>query len=83
MSVKGSLTNEQLTGRFDNAFALVNYAISFAKNLLKKGEAMDKNVACEVLDEIVDNRDLLEFVDEDSEDDEEIVIEVDEKLTGK
>lgn len=78
MSVKNSLTNEQLGARFDNSFALVNYAIAFAKNRLRKGHQQETNLACEVLDDIADNRDLLEFVtenDDDEHDDEPEIVE--------
>lgn len=75
MSVKNNLTNEKLGYRFDNSFALVNYAISFARNRLKKGQVGDSNVACDILDEIADNRDLLELVEEDDGDDLEALEE--------
>ena len=67
MSMKNSLTNEELTNRFDNPFSLVNYAISLAKTRMERGEGLSDNLASDILEMIVGNRDLL--IDE--EDDEE------------
>ena len=69
MSVKGSLTNEKLQERFDNPFSLVNYAISLARARIERGEELDDNPANDILEMIVDNRDLL--IDEEEEDEEE------------
>lgn len=59
MSVKNYLTNEKLNARFDNSFTLVNYAIGLAKDSLKKGRLTEGNLACEILDAIVDLHDIL------------------------
>ncbi len=71
MSVKNSLTNERLNDRFDNAFSLVNYAISMARQLVLKGEQFQANPANEVLELIVDYRDGDFMENEDEEMDEE------------
>lgn len=67
MSVKQDVTNQKLTERFDNPFNLVNYAITLAKTMVQRGEGIDSNIANDVLDLIVDNRDLL--IDDEDEDD--------------
>ncbi|MCH9627153.1 MAG: hypothetical protein S4CHLAM2_07880 [Chlamydiales bacterium] len=74
MSLKGTLTNETLTQRFDNPFALVNYAISLAKNNLSRGEESESNPATQVLETIASNYDMLQDEEDDSElvEDEEV-----------
>lgn len=54
---KKSLTNEELTKRFDNPFDLVNHAIDVAKHLVESGhelsEAQDRNSAVVVLKKVL------------------------------
>lgn len=71
MSIKNSLTNEDLGERFDNQFQLVNYAISLAKDLVERGEQLDTNQATEILERISDNKDLLRDDEEEEETEEE------------
>lgn len=75
MSLKNSLTNEKLNQRFENPFALVNYAIKLAKIRVMRGEALDDNPANEVLELIAKGHDILDHSSEDEdfeeEDDEE------------
>ncbi len=73
MSLKGTLTNETLTQRFDNPFALVNYAISLAKASISRGEEYDSNQATQVLETIASNYDMLK--DEEDEDEDEVLEE--------
>lgn len=60
MSLKNTLTNENLNKRFDNPFALVNYAISLAKVKIARGEGIDSNPVIEVLEMIAEHRDHFE-----------------------
>lgn len=57
MSLKNTLTNESLNKRFDNPFALVNYAISLARTKILRGEGVESNPANDVLELIAENRD--------------------------
>lgn len=59
-----NLTSEKLRNRFDNPFALVNYAIGISKRKIARGEGTDSNVANEVVEMILDGDDLLEHMDE-------------------
>ncbi len=67
MSLKNSLTNEQLNQRFGNPFALVNYAIKLAKARVMRGEGLDSNPANDVLELIAKGHD---FPDDDEEDED-------------
>ena len=60
MSLKDKLTNEELNKRFDNPFALVNYAISLATIKVQRGEGIDSNPANDVLELIAEGKDLIE-----------------------
>jgi hypothetical protein len=71
MSVKNSLTNEQLNQRFDNPFALVTYAIKLARARVERGEGIDSNPANDVLELIAKGHDLLVNNEEENEEDEE------------
>jgi hypothetical protein len=73
MSLKNSLTNEKLSQRFDNPFALVNYAIHLAKQRVHRGEGLDSNPANDVLELIAKGHDTDSSDEEDleEEDDEE------------
>lgn len=62
-----NLTSEKLRNRFDNPFALVNYAIGISKRKIARGEGTDSNVANEVIEMIIDGDDLLEYVEEPKE----------------
>jgi hypothetical protein len=73
MSLKNSLTNEQLNQRFDNPFALVNYAIQLAKIRIKRGDGLDANPANDILEMIADGHDFYEL--DESEGEEESVEE--------
>lgn len=73
MSLKDTLTNEKLNQRFTNPFSLVNYAISLAKTRLGRGEGLESNPANDVLETIAANRDTLENLPE--EDEEENALE--------
>lgn len=68
MSFKHSLTSEQLNQRFENPFALVNYAIELAKVRVQRGEGLDSNPANDVLDLIARG---LDDANQDSQEDEE------------
>lgn len=57
VSLKNTLTNESLNKRFDNPFALVNYAISLARGKILRGEGVESNPANDVLELIAENRD--------------------------
>ena len=66
MSLKNTLTNEQLNARFDNSFALVNYAISLAKAKMGRGdELIHSNPANEALETIAVNKDHLDNIKEE------------------
>jgi len=71
MPFKNTLTNEQLTQRFDNPFALVNYAIGLAKARMEKGEGSDPNPVSAVLESISSGHDLLDSIDEEDDEEEE------------
>lgn len=71
MSLKHTLTNEQLNKRFDNPFALVNYAIHLAKIKVHRGEGMDSNPANDVLEMIALGHDLEEDLDNEEDEEEE------------
>ncbi len=59
MSLKDSLTTEELKSRFSNPFSLVNYAISLAKTRMNRGEVgEEENVATKVLEMIVNKQDI-------------------------
>jgi hypothetical protein len=68
MSLKNSLTNEKLNQRFENPFALVNYAIHLARIRVMKGEGIDDNPANEVLELIAKGHDFGEDGDEEDDD---------------
>ena len=72
MSLKNTLTNEQLNKRFDNPFALVNYAIKLAKTRVHRGEGLDSNPANDVLELIVKGQDI---VGDDDDEEEEVAEE--------
>lgn len=76
MPIKENLTNEQLNEKFENPFALVNYAISLAKIQLQSGEALETNPAVDVLESILHGKDALPSRDDTEEefDQEEEVI---------
>lgn len=78
MSLKNSLTNEQLSKRFDNPFALVNYAIGLAKIRVHRGEGLNSNPANDVLELIAKGLDRSE--DEEEEDEEEEIEEEETEL---
>lgn len=67
MSLKDSLTNEKLNKRFENPFALVNYAISLAKVRVQRGEGMDSNPATDVLETIAAGYDRFETEEDEFE----------------
>lgn len=69
MSLKNTLTNEQLNQRFDNPFALVNYAIKLAKIRVYKGESLDSNPANDALELIATGDDLEEEEEDESQED--------------
>ena len=69
MSLKDTLTNEKLNQRFDNPFALVNYAIGLAKVELGRGDELETNPVNEVLETIAYNRDQLEDIEDVEEED--------------
>lgn len=71
MSLKDTLTNEKLGQRFDNPFALVNYAISLAKVRVMRGEGMDSNPANDVLEAISLDEDKLDDIADEEENVEE------------
>lgn len=62
MSLKNALTNEELNERFDNAFALVNYAIALARNSIRRGEDLSQNPINMVLESILENREISDEV---------------------
>ncbi|MCC5832323.1 MAG: hypothetical protein JJU12_04695 [Chlamydiales bacterium] len=64
MSLKNTLTNEQLNKRFTNPFSLVNYAISLAKVRVDRGEGIDSNPANDVLELIATSGDKLPNLEE-------------------
>jgi hypothetical protein len=70
MSLKNTLTNEQLNKRFDNPFALVNYAIQLAKARVQRGEGLDSNPANDVLELIVKGHDTLNDSEEENDEEE-------------
>lgn len=74
MSLKNTLTNEQLNKRFTNPFSLVNYAISLAKVRLERGDGLESNPANDVLEMIASNRDQLPDLEEEEEVEEKEVI---------
>lgn len=80
MSLKNTLTNEQLNQRFENPFALVNYAIKMAKVRVQKGEESHSNPANDVLEIIAKGHDLLRE-DEEFDEEEEEVYKTREKST--
>lgn len=59
MTARKNLTNEKLSKRFDNPFALVNYAISLAKIEILRGQGYDSNPANDVVDLITSGGDLI------------------------
>lgn len=61
---KENITNEEIRQRFENPFALVNYAIELAKRQASRGEDMTFNPATMVLDMILDREDLFEEEEE-------------------
>lgn len=62
LAAKNTLTNEKLilNERFDNAFSLVNYAISLAKVQIQRGDGLESNPANDVLELIASNKDVVE-----------------------
>lgn len=73
MSTKHTLTNEALSKRFDSPFALVNYSIRIARDLILKGEDFQSNPATDVLMRIADRRELyLDIVEDEEEEEEEV-----------
>jgi hypothetical protein len=71
MSLKNTLTNEQLNYRFENPFALVNYAISLARARVKRGEGLNANPANEILELIAKGYDKPDDQELDDNEDEE------------
>jgi hypothetical protein len=71
MPLKNNLTNEKLNQRFDNPFALVNYAIHLAKIMVHRGESLDSNPTNDVLDLIAKGEDLPQTPEEADEEVEE------------
>lgn len=71
MSLKNTLTNEKLSQRFDNPFALVNYAIGLAKIRVHRGEGLNSNPVNDVLELIAKGQDIETSSDEEEEDEEE------------
>lgn len=65
MSLKNNLTNEKLNQRFDNPFALVNYAIKLAKIKVLRGEGLDTNPANDVLEMLAKGQDIDEEPEEE------------------
>lgn len=59
MSVNDEVTNESLNKRFDNPFALVNYAIQIARDKIGRGEIDSSNLANEILEILVNREDLI------------------------
>lgn len=53
------LTNEKLFEKFESPFNLVNYAISYAKNLVDRGEE-HSNLASDVIELIMEGEDELD-----------------------
>lgn len=72
MMVKHSLTSEKLKDRFDNPFALVNYAISLAKARIQRGEGLETNPAMETLEVIARGDDIYDLEDEEDDEDEDL-----------
>lgn len=65
MDNKNKLTNEKVGKKFDNQFHLVTYAIGLATNMIKTGRQArvdldSENPALLVLEEIAEDRDVLE-----------------------
>jgi len=52
MSLRGTLTNEKLSKRFDSPFTLVCHAIDLAKESVQRGEGMEMHLASEILERI-------------------------------
>jgi len=71
MSLKNTLTNEQLNARFDNPFALVNYAIQLAKVRVRRGEGLDTNPVNDVLEIIAKGHEFSNESSEEEDDEEE------------
>jgi hypothetical protein len=71
MSLKNSLTNEKLNKRFDNPFALVNYAIELAKIRVRRGEGLESNPANDVLELIAKGHDVSDEEEEEEQEAEE------------
>ena len=71
MALKNTLTNELLNQRFDNPFALVNYAIGLAKTRVMRGEGMNTNPENGVLQMIAKGEDCLEDDEDDEDEDDE------------
>lgn len=67
MSLKGTLTNEKLTTRYDNLFTLVNYAIGLTKKRIARGEGLESNVPAAVLEDIAEEDPSEEEVEEGAE----------------
>ncbi len=70
MSLKNSLTNEELRERFDNSFQLVNYAIGIAREKILKGEELDSNPSSKILEMILDNKELTVELEDEIEEEE-------------
>lgn len=71
MSLKNTLTNEKLSKRFDNPFALVNYAIGLAKIRVHRGEGLNSNPVNDVLELIAKGQDVDPDFDQDEEEEDE------------
>ncbi len=76
---KERLTNELFKNKFNSQFDLVNYAIKLADNLIKTGRASEitnenQNPALIILSEIAANKDRLEEIDDDDENEEAVEI---------
>ncbi len=74
MSLKTTLTNETLNKRFENPFALVNYAISLAKAKISRGEEQETNPVLDVLENIASNQDIIDSLEDEDEIEEEVVV---------
>ena len=65
MELKDHLTNEEIRGKFNNQFDLVNYAIKLVADMIQTGRAPrtathTENPALQVLEEIVTGQDKFE-----------------------
>lgn len=75
MDLKEYLTNEKIAKKFTSQFELVNYAIKLAENMIVTGRdprvrTNTQNRSLQVLCEILNNKDRLDEIFEDVEEEE-------------